>query len=61
VSCPDYSVLTTLTTNDHSDNQIKDQIEVLNKDYASVGVSWNHVNTTWILSQEWFENLAPER
>ena len=46
---------------DHRDNQIQDQIDVLNKDYASTGVSWNHVNTSRILSQEWFEKVAPER
>jgi len=42
------------------DNQIKDQIDVLKKDYASTGLSWNHVNTSRILSQEWFEKVAPE-
>ncbi|KAF9458928.1 metalloprotease [Collybia nuda] len=40
------------------DSQIAAQVEVLNKDYANTGLSWNHVNTTRILSQDWFENVG---
>lgn len=43
-----------------SDSQIKAQIDVLNKDYASTGLSWNHVNTSRILNKEWFEKVGPE-
>ncbi|RDB18609.1 Extracellular metalloprotease 1 [Hypsizygus marmoreus] len=42
------------------DSQLKAQIDVLNKDYTGTGLSWNHVNTTRILSKEWFEGVAPE-
>ncbi|KAF8056628.1 metalloprotease [Lyophyllum atratum] len=42
------------------DDQIKSQIDVLNKDYTDTGLKWNLVNTTRILSKEWFEGVAPE-
>ncbi|KAF5380024.1 hypothetical protein D9615_006193 [Tricholomella constricta] len=42
------------------ESQIKDQMDVLNMDYATTGLKWKLVNTTRILSKEWFEGVAPE-
>lgn len=39
-------------------SQIDAQIAVLNEDYAKVGVSWKHVNTTRIISADWYENIS---
>ncbi|KAG5647236.1 hypothetical protein DXG03_000771 [Asterophora parasitica] len=36
-------------------------MDILNKDYADTGLQWNLVNTTRILSKEWFDGVAPER
>jgi len=42
------------------DDQIKAQIDVLNTDYKDTGLKWNLINTTRILSKEWFEAVAPD-
>ncbi|RDB18083.1 hypothetical protein Hypma_000963 [Hypsizygus marmoreus] len=40
-------------------SQIDAQMAVLNEDYADVGVSWRYVNTTRIISADWFRNISP--
>ncbi|GLB38226.1 putative pregnancy-associated plasma protein-A [Lyophyllum shimeji] len=37
--------------------QIDAQMEVLNQDYAEVGVSWRHADTTRIISPDWFKRI----
>ncbi|KAG5634463.1 hypothetical protein H0H81_001872 [Sphagnurus paluster] len=37
--------------------QIDAQMEVLNKDYQDAGVTFKHINTTRIVSPEWFEKV----
>ncbi|KAG5637586.1 hypothetical protein H0H81_004037 [Sphagnurus paluster] len=41
-------------------SQIEAQMDVLNDDYKDTGLRWNLVNTTRILSKEWFEGVAPD-
>ncbi|KAJ3575851.1 hypothetical protein NP233_g822 [Leucocoprinus birnbaumii] len=41
------------------DEQITAQMNVFNQDYANTGISWNHVNTSRIISPEWFAKLGP--
>ncbi|KAF9468635.1 zincin [Collybia nuda] len=38
--------------------QIDAQMQVLNMDYAEVGITWKHVSTTRIISTDWFQNLS---
>ena len=42
------------------DSQIADQIDVMNKDYASVGLSWVLANTTRTVNADWFDNAGPD-
>jgi hypothetical protein len=42
------------------DTQIQKQLEVLNNDYNGTGISWQLVNTTRVISQDWFDKVAPE-
>lgn len=44
---------------DFSDYQIKEQMEVLNRDYKSTNISWNMVNITRIHNPDWFVNAWP--
>ncbi|TFK33021.1 hypothetical protein BDQ12DRAFT_615973 [Crucibulum laeve] len=40
------------------DSHIDAQMKVLNDDYSSSGFTWKHVNTTRIVSADWFENAS---
>jgi len=42
------------------DTQIQKQLEVLNNDYNGTRISWKLVNTTRVISQDWFDKVAPE-
>jgi len=42
------------------DAQIQKQVQVLNEDYKGTGLSWNLVNTSRIISQDWFDKVAPD-
>ena len=42
------------------DKQIKDQIGVLNKDYAGTGLTFKLVNTTRTKNSNWFKNVSPD-
>ena len=42
------------------DSQIADQIDVMNKDYASVGLSWVLANTTRTVNADWFDSVGPD-
>ncbi|KAF9452927.1 zincin [Macrolepiota fuliginosa MF-IS2] len=41
------------------DDQISAQMDVLNQDYTGTGISWNHANTSRIISSEWFARVGP--
>lgn len=43
------------------DQQIKDQIDVLNTDYALTGLRWRHTNTTRTKNIQWFDSVAPSK
>jgi hypothetical protein len=40
--------------------QIRKQIDVLNADYKSAGVSWSLANVTYTQNKEWFRNVTDE-
>ncbi|KAH6914021.1 metalloprotease [Coprinopsis sp. MPI-PUGE-AT-0042] len=42
-----------------ADTPIASQIQVLNDAYASTGITWNLVNTTYTLNTDWFQRAAP--
>lgn len=44
----------------YRDSQIADQVSVLNKDFASTGLSYALVNTTRIVNSDWFVNVGPD-
>lgn len=41
------------------DDQIREQVAVLNRDYASAHISWNLVNITRVHSEEYFTKVWP--
>ncbi|KAF6754904.1 hypothetical protein DFP72DRAFT_812144 [Ephemerocybe angulata] len=41
------------------DDQIKQQVDVLNRDYKSANISYNLVNVTRIENADWFVNVSP--
>lgn len=43
-----------------ADERIRDQIDVLNRDYNVTGVRWNLKGTSRIENKEWFLNIAPD-
>ena len=51
---------TLCSCNSGSDSQIADQIAVLNKDYAEVGISWTLAETTRTVNADWFDNVKPD-
>ncbi|KAG6866513.1 hypothetical protein C0991_003057 [Blastosporella zonata] len=51
---------TTLAGGYIPDSQITNQIVVMNKAYASVGVSFTLANTTRTVNSGWFNNAAPD-
>ncbi|KAF8073887.1 Metalloprotease [Lyophyllum atratum] len=51
------SANTTLTGGWVPNSQIDAQMAVLNQDYAEAGVSWRHVDTTRIISSDWFGRI----
>lgn len=42
------------------DEQIRAQVDVMNRDYNITGVSWNLVTISRILSPDWFAKVAPD-
>ncbi|TFK74491.1 zincin [Pluteus cervinus] len=42
------------------DSQITNQISVINKAYASAGISFTLVNTTRTVNSDWFNNVGPD-
>ncbi|KAF8182341.1 hypothetical protein BJ912DRAFT_854167 [Pholiota molesta] len=42
------------------DSQIVAQVDVLNKDYKSTGISWNLVNISRVQSEDWFLRVAAD-
>ncbi|KAF8907731.1 hypothetical protein CPB85DRAFT_651829 [Mucidula mucida] len=42
------------------EQQIKDQIDVINADYNTTGVSWTLANTTYVENADWFTYLTDE-
>lgn len=49
-----------LTKFELRDEQIRAQVDVMNRDYNVTGVSWNLVTISRILSPEWFAKVAPD-
>ncbi|KAG5644583.1 hypothetical protein DXG03_008157 [Asterophora parasitica] len=49
----------TLAGGNIPDSQISAQINVINKAYASVGISWVLAGTTRTVNADWFNNAAP--
>jgi len=43
-----------------SEDQLKQQFEIINQDYKSTGISFNMANVTYIPNEDWFLRLAPE-
>jgi hypothetical protein len=41
------------------DSQIRDQINVLNKDYSGIGVQWTLAGTDRTENPEWFDSTSP--
>ncbi|KAF4601924.1 hypothetical protein EYR40_005125 [Pleurotus pulmonarius] len=41
------------------ESQITEQLEVLNKAYVSTGISWNLVNVSRTINEEWFNEASP--
>uniref|UniRef100_A0A8H8CGW2 Peptidase M43 pregnancy-associated plasma-A domain-containing protein n=1 Tax=Psilocybe cubensis TaxID=181762 RepID=A0A8H8CGW2_PSICU len=41
------------------DSQIQAQVDTMNADYNSTGISWNLVNITRIQNEDWFLRVAP--
>ncbi|KAG5637622.1 hypothetical protein H0H81_003903 [Sphagnurus paluster] len=44
-----------------TDSQIKEQVNVLNKDFASTGLSYVLANTTRTVNSNWFINVGPSK
>lgn len=42
------------------DNQIKDQIDVLNRDYSGTGLQFQLENVTRVVNAKWFNDVGPE-
>jgi len=43
-----------------SDQRLRDQVDVMNRDYNATGVRWNLKSISRIESQDWFLNIAPD-
>ncbi|KAG9127512.1 hypothetical protein FRC07_012799 [Ceratobasidium sp. 392] len=41
------------------DSQIRDSMDVLNKDFVNSGISFSLAETDWILNDDWFTNAGP--
>ncbi|TDL29159.1 zincin, partial [Rickenella mellea] len=50
----------TLAGGNIPDSQIAAQINVLNNDYASAGLSWTLAGTTRTVNSDWFNNAGPD-
>lgn len=59
INCPSWIRFPLLYASCSRDEQIKDQIEVLNRDYTGTGLTFKLVNTTRTRNRKWFENVAP--
>ncbi|KAF9013182.1 hypothetical protein BDQ17DRAFT_1386797 [Cyathus striatus] len=42
------------------DEQIEAQVATMNRDYNNTGLSFKHVNTSRIISEEWFLKVGPD-
>lgn len=43
-----------------SDKQVRDQVDVMNRDYNSTGVRWNLKSISRVQSEDWFLNISPD-
>jgi len=43
-----------------SDERIRDQVDVMNRDYNATGVQWNLKSISRIKNADWFHNIAPD-
>jgi len=50
----------TLAGGNIPDSQIAAQINVMNQDYASTGISWALAGTTRTVNSDWFNNAGPD-
>lgn len=42
------------------DSQLQDQVDVLNADYESAGLTWTLAGTNRTLNKAWFEEVGPD-